>query len=201
MAAKNCPFCEQLFNIETLKGHIVSVHLGLEKLAGFWNIQSSTNETETIEPDESIQIKVELSDTTTNENHVNDFEEESNNTGTTNESNAMKIKSGRTKVIGKERESSAKNMAGTSSEEELTNEDKQNKKPSNYQCNLCNVNFALEEILDKHVYFVHTEEKETQKFNLTNKKIAVFACDKTSRFKTHQLKHPSTLHKSKNKCN
>ena len=38
MVFKNCPFCDEVFNVEILKGHIGEIHLGLTKLADFANI-------------------------------------------------------------------------------------------------------------------------------------------------------------------
>ena len=60
-----CPFCDQDFNIEILKGHIVKVHLGLGKLADFINNEPSeiVEEVEPVEPEESLHIKAELANT------------------------------------------------------------------------------------------------------------------------------------------
>ena len=62
---KLCPFCDQDFNIEVLKGHIVKAHIGLGKLVDFMNNEPSdiVEEPERVEPEESLHIKVKSANT------------------------------------------------------------------------------------------------------------------------------------------
>ena len=87
---KLCPFCDQEFNIEVLKGHIVKVHLGLGKLVDFMNIGQAEPEIES-EPEESLQIKVEFAHSSdedlsnSNVNEKNEIENEMQEVQITND--------------------------------------------------------------------------------------------------------------------